>query len=85
LSYPQSFAQNLLISARDHKRSQIDKITLKPNQERTDYAIDLHGDLAGILTIAAGKQKKIAEYDPLFQQVKMITSLEDSQLGKQDK
>ncbi len=38
-------------------RSLIDKIVLKPQENGKEYAIDLHGDLAGILTIASVKHK----------------------------
>ena len=33
----------------------IDKIVLTPKACGKEYAIDLHGDLAGILTVSAGK------------------------------
>ena len=39
-------------------RSLIEKIVLKPNQERNELLIDLYGDLAGILTLAVGDTKK---------------------------
>ena len=50
----------------------------------TEYAIDLHGDLAGILTVAAGKQRRISNNDPLLQQVKMMTESGDHETGRQD-
>ena len=56
--------------AADLLRSLIDKIVLKPKECGKEYAIDLHGDLAGILTVASGKNKKIREDDPMVQQVK---------------
>ncbi len=65
-------------------RSLIDKIILTPKANGTDYAIDLHGDLAGILTVSAGKQKRIDQNDTLLQQVKMMTENEGHPTGKQD-
>ena len=49
----------------------------------TEYATDLHGDLAGILTVAAGKHKKISDSDPLLQQIKMMTESGDQKNGWQ--
>ncbi|WP_176754308.1 hypothetical protein [Nitrosomonas sp. Nm132] len=54
---------------------------LTPKACGTEYAIDLHGDLAGILTIAAGKQQKVSDNDPLLQQVKMMTESGDQKHG----
>ena len=45
--------------AADLLRGLIDKIVLKPKPDTKKYAIDLHGDLAGILTAAAGKQQRV--------------------------
>ena len=59
-------------------------IVLTPKVSGTEYAIDLHGDLAGILTVAAGKQQKISDYDPLLQQVKMMTESVDQKNGWQN-
>ena len=71
--------------AADLLRTLIDKIVLKPKEDGKDYAIDLHGDLAGILTIASGKHKKIGTNDPIMQQVKMMTDYDSShQDGEQD-
>ena len=39
-------------------RKLIDKIVLTPQPQ--GYSIDLHGDLAGILTLASGKNNKTA-------------------------
>jgi hypothetical protein len=40
----------------DHLRALIGKIVLTPEPGRDDLRIDLHGDLAGILTIASQKR-----------------------------
>lgn len=72
--------------AADLLRSLIDKIVLKPKENGKEYAIDLHGDLAGILTIASGKHKKVGTNDPIMQQVKMMTDYDGShQNGEQEK
>ena len=43
-------------------RSLIDKVVLTPDNERQSLVIDLHGDLAGILSVATGEaHKTIAE------------------------
>ena len=65
-------------------RNLINQIVLTPKACGTQYAIDLHGDLAGILTVAAGKQQKISDNDPLLQQVKMMTESGDQKHGWQD-
>ena len=44
--------------ATEHLRALIGKIKLTPEQGRKDLRIDLHGDLAGILTIASQKQAR---------------------------
>ncbi len=45
--------------AAEHLRALIDKIVLTPEQGREDLRIDLHGDLAGILSIASQSQKRV--------------------------
>ena len=65
-------------------RSLINKIVLTPKADGNEYAIDLHGDQAGILTVSAGKQQRINENDPLLQQVKMMTESGDQKIGWQD-
>ena len=45
-------------------RSLIDRITLTPDQAGTALVIDLHGDLAGILAIAANGGKPLPAADP---------------------
>ena len=70
--------------AADLLRGLIEKIVLTPKECGTQYAIDLHGDLAGILTVSAGKQQRIDESDPLLQQVKMMTETGDQKNGWQD-
>ena len=59
-------------------------IVLTPKASGTEYAIDLHGDLAGILTVAAGKWQKIGDHDPLLQQVKIMTESGDQKHGWQE-
>ncbi|WP_197714584.1 hypothetical protein [Nitrosomonas supralitoralis] len=66
-------------------RGLIDQIVLTPKASGTEYACDLLDDLAGILIVAAGKQQKISDNDPLLQQVKMMTETGDQNLGWQDK
>lgn len=68
----------------DLLRGLIDKIVLTPKACGKEYAIDLHGDLTGILTVSAGKQQRIDECDPLLQQVKMMTESGDQKIGWQD-
>ena len=72
------------VNTADLLRGLIDKIVLMPKASGTEYAIDLHGDLAGILTVAAGKQQKISDHDPLLQQVKMMTESGDQKHGWQE-
>jgi hypothetical protein len=36
-------------------RSMIERIILKPNKANTELIIDLHGDMAGILSVASGQ------------------------------
>ena len=71
--------------AADLLRGLIDKIVLTPKPDVKEYAIDLHGDLAGILTVSTGKQQRVQESDPLLQQVKMMTDEDHQTLGEQDK
>ena len=56
-------------------RKLVDKIVLKPDPEGCGLLIDLHGDLAGILNIAAGIDKplKINDLSPL--QAKMVAGV----------
>jgi hypothetical protein len=58
--------------AADLLRSLVERIELTPNEQgRLD--IDLHGDLAGILTLASKKKDgPLQESDPSVQQVKMV-------------
>jgi hypothetical protein len=48
--------ENTQGEATEHLRALIGKIVLTPESRREDLRIDLHGDLAGILTIASQKQ-----------------------------
>jgi site-specific DNA recombinase len=52
-------------------RSLVERIELSPNDEGA-LEIDLHGDLAGILTMAANKDRPLEASDPSVQQVKMV-------------
>ncbi len=60
--------------AADLIRSLVDRITLTPNaQNKLD--IDLYGDLAGILTMAANANGPLEASDPSVQQVKMVAGV----------
>ena len=59
------------IEAAEIIRSLIDRILLTPNHEGK-LDIDLYGDLAGILTVAANKEKPLQKSDPSVVQVKMV-------------
>ncbi|MGI9505021.1 MAG: hypothetical protein ACR2RE_18400 [Geminicoccaceae bacterium] len=52
-------------------RSLVDRIIMTPN-DKGQLEIDLHGDLAGILSMATNKDKPLEESDPPVQQVKMV-------------
>ena len=52
-------------------RSLIDRIVLTPNAEGR-LTVDLYGDLAGILGMAAQKNGPLDESDPLVRQVKLV-------------
>ena len=56
--------------AADLLRSLIERIELTPKEGRLE--IDLKGDLAGILTLAANKDRPLNESDPSVQQVKVV-------------
>ena len=55
-------------------RSLVDRIIMTPN-DKGQLEIDLHGDLAGILSMAANKDKPLEECDPAVQQVKMVAGV----------
>jgi hypothetical protein len=57
--------------AADLIRSLVDRITLTPNAEGK-LDIDLYGDLASILSLAAQKERPLDESDPSVVQVKMV-------------
>tara|TARA_R110001592_G_scaffold363384_1_gene686780 strand:+ start:22271 stop:24064 length:1794 start_codon:yes stop_codon:yes gene_type:complete len=63
------------VEAADLLRSLIDKIVLTPKASGKEYAIDLHGDLAGILTIATGKNQVESNMNPLVEQVNEMSNL----------
>jgi hypothetical protein len=52
-------------------RSLVDRIELRPNQQGK-LEIDLHGDLAGILTLAGKKDRPLDQNDQSVQQVKVV-------------
>lgn len=52
-------------------RKLIDKIVLKPDSEGDGLLIDLHGDLAGILTMAAKNGKSLTKSDLSMLQEKL--------------
>jgi len=52
-------------------RSLVDQITLTPNIEGK-LDIDLYGDFAGILSLAAKNERSLDESDPSVVQVKMV-------------
>ena len=55
-------------------RSLVDRIIMTPN-DNGQLEIDLHGDLAGILSMAANKDRPLEESDPSVQQVKMVAGV----------
>ncbi len=57
--------------AADLLRSPVDRIELTPNDQGR-LEIDLYGDLAGILTLAANKDRPLEASDPSVQQVKLV-------------
>jgi len=57
--------------AADIIRSLVDRIALTPNRDGK-LDIDLFGDLAGILALAANKDRPLDESDPSVQQVKVV-------------
>ena len=58
-------------------RSLVERITLTPNEEGK-LEIDLFGDLAGILSLAAQKERPLEESDPSVRQVKMVAGARNS-------
>ena len=58
--------------AADILRGLIDRIVLTPTEESKKLEIDLFGDLAGILGLAANKNGPLDESDPSIQQVKLV-------------
>ena len=57
--------------AADLIRSLVDRITLTPN-DQGKLEIDLYGDLAGIMTMAANKNRPLEASDPSVRQVKVV-------------
>ena len=57
--------------AADLLRSLVDRIELTPN-DQGKLEIDLYGDLAGILSLAANKDRPLEASDPSVQQVKVV-------------
>lgn len=60
--------------AADILRSLIDRIELTPNPNGK-LDIDLHGNLAGILRLAANKNGPLTESDPFIEQVKVVAGI----------
>ena len=60
--------------AADLLRSLLDRIELTPNDQGR-LEIDLYGDLAGILTLAANKDRPLQASDPSVQQVKVVAGV----------
>lgn len=58
--------------AADLLRSLIERIELNPKKDGTGLAINLYGDLAGILSIASGRDKPLVVNDLSHQQDKMV-------------
>jgi site-specific DNA recombinase len=61
--------------AADILRGLIDRIVLTPNEESKKLEIDLYGDLAGILGLAAKRNGPLDESDPSVRQVKMVAGV----------
>jgi hypothetical protein len=55
-------------------RSLIDKIKLTPSSEREKLIVDLHGDLAGILSMSAEKKASSEDKELLFKQADTLIS-----------
>ena len=53
----------------------IDRIVLTPTEASKKLEIDLFGDLAGILGLAANKNGPLDESDPSIQQVKLVAGV----------
>jgi site-specific DNA recombinase len=58
-------------AAADILRSLVDRIELTPNRHGK-LAINLYGDVAGILTLAGNKGRPLDHSDPSVQQVKVV-------------
>ena len=58
--------------AADILRGLIDRIVLTPSEESRKLEIDLYGDLAGILGLAANRNGPLEASDPSIQQVKLV-------------
>ena len=52
----------------------MDRITLTPN-DQGKLDIDLYGDLAGILSLAANKDRPLDKSDPSVVQVKLVAGV----------
>lgn len=64
--------ENCRVEAAALLRSLVDKIVLTPNDTNSALCIDLHGDLAGILSIAMDRQKPLAVNDLTIAAVKLV-------------
>ncbi len=56
-------------------RSLVEKIVLSPGKREKDLTIDLHGDLAGILSVATNKDRALFEGDPFLSKGKMVAGV----------
>ena len=65
-------SEGLKAESQELLRTMIDKITLVPNEHRTELQIDLHGDLAGILKIAENSTKSMTQMAHGALKVKMV-------------
>ncbi|MEB3246224.1 MAG: recombinase family protein [Vampirovibrionales bacterium] len=55
-------------------RSLVEKIVLTPNASGTGLRVDLHGDLAGILSMATKDGRKAGEQETLIHQVALVAN-----------
>ena len=70
LNHPEKRAESATLL-----RTLVDKIVLKPDPDGTGLLIDLYGDLAGILNVAATRNKplKVNDYSP--KQAKVVAGV----------
>ena len=56
-------------------RGLIEKIVLNPIEGTKELAVDLHGDLAGVLKMASNKDKPLIELETMADQVKLVAGV----------